>query len=361
MRGALASAVSLGMQDMTEAAILGKRPYVNDRGKSVIAVNTGKKDPKTGKWIYAEREIQTNATLRKDEWLDLDQQLVESARERLVIVDDLRSAGLTYGVGGLGTMVAEWEAGSEITDAEATMDGESATEEDRQEFNLKGVPIPVIQKRFRIGERVLLASRTRGSALDVTAGIEASRSVARKSEDMVFNGLPDMGSVNSDGNSYQIHGLTNWPDRVQYSISDWSDSDNVTPQDILSEILQMVQTMETSQRHYGPFNIYIPRNFAFRFREDFKAEVTGTLMQRVLAEESISAVKVADQLAESNVSMLEMDRGVIDLAVASDITNIQWASPSGWTNYFQTFCAWAPRLKTDYDGRTGILHATVGS
>jgi hypothetical protein len=43
------------------------------------------------------------------------------------------------------------------------------------------------------------------------------------------------------------------------------------------------------------------------------------------------------------------------------VTTIQWASLSGWTNYFQVYMAGAPRIKTDYDGRSGIVHASVGS
>jgi uncharacterized linocin/CFP29 family protein len=340
-------------------AALAKRPYINSRGQAVVAVHTGKLDPKTGMPIMKER-IVANATLRKDEWISLDDRLVESARERLVIVDDLMSAGLVHPVGGLGVMTSEWEEGSEITDAEVTMDGETQTDNDRQEFSLKGVPIPIIQKRFRIGERVLLASRQRGAALDVSTGVEAARSVARVSEDIVFNGTV-LGAQKSAGNTYQVYGLTNFPQRATVTISDWSDDSGVSPEDILDDIHAMVQEMETNQRHYGPFNFYIPAAYMFRFREDFKANSDKTLLQRCLEEESVASIKVADKLATGNVVMVELDEMVIDLAVASDITNIQWASGSGWTNYFQTYAAWAPRLKTDYDGRTGILHATVGS
>jgi hypothetical protein len=54
-------------------------------------------------------------------------------------------------------------------------------------------------------------------------------------------------------------------------------------------------------------------------------------------------------------------RDVIDLAVGSDLATVQWASDSGWTNYFQVFTAFAPRLKRDFDGRVGFMHATTGS
>lgn len=343
-----------------ENALLAKRPYIatngRNKGHAVITVNTGQLD-ESGNPVYAEKRINTNATLRKDEWIDLEDQIIEAARERLVIVDDLTQAGLTYNVGGLGTIISEWETGSEITDAEITMDGETTADKDRQAFGLNGVPIPVIQKPFSIGERMLLSSRQRGASLDVTTGTEASRAVARASEAMVFNGA-SIGASNSAGNSYSIPGLTNFAGRETFTISDWT-SGAVTPETILSEILQMVSQLETDARHYGPFNLYIPGAYLRRFREDFKANSDKTLMQRVLDEDAINSVRASDVLATGNVVMVEMTRSVLDLAIASDITTVQWQSGSGWTNHFQVFAAWAPRLKQDYDSRCGILHGST--
>ena len=346
----------------SEGSVLAKRPYIATsgryKGQPVIAVNTGNRDA-SGNAVYAEK-LTANATLRKDEWVDLEDQIIESARERLVIVNDLQSAGLTYNVGGLGTLISEWEAGSEITDAVATMDGETATEEDRQAFSLYGVPIPIIGKRFRIGERMLLASRNRGAALDVTTGTEAGRSVARTSERMVFTGL-NIGQSNSRGDQYKVHGLLTTPGRATYQIRDWSDSANVTGKDILDDVLAMLRIMETENRHYGPFNLYIPGEYAFRLREDFKPDTSSdqTIEERLLAINAIAAIRISDVMPTGNVSMIQMERTVIDLGVASDVTTVQWQSGSGMTNYFMTYAAWAPRLKQDYDGHTGIMHGSV--
>lgn len=340
----------------SENEMLARRPYIATNGRHaghpVVTFNTGQLD-ENGMPVYGERRIHTNATLRKDEWIDLEDQIIEAFRERLVIVDDLQSAGLTYGVGGLGTLTSEWEEGSEMTDADISMDGETEVEKDRQEFGLKRVPIPVIHKDFKIGERMLLASRTRGAGLDVTQGIEAARSVARVSEGLVFNGS-SIGK--SDGG--QIYGLTNHPDRATYTISDWSNP-AVTPETIHSEILEMVKKMETEERRFGPFVLYIPAEYAHRFREDFKANSDRTLMERVLAEDVISRIRVADKLTAGNVLMIQMERSTIDLAIASDVTTVNWNSGSGFTNFFKVFAAWAPRIKTDFDGHCGVLHAST--
>lgn len=345
----------------SENKILAKRPYFNRRGEPVVAYNTGQRD-NNGEFIYKERRIHGNATLRKEEWVELEEQLLESARERLRAVDDLRNAGLVHPVGGLGVLVSEWETGSEITDAGITMDGETVTEEDRQEFGLEGTPIPVIQKRFRIGERVLMASRMRGAALDLTTGNEAARAVARTSENMMFYGTT-IGVTRSREKVYQVYGYTTHPDKASFTISDWSLAQGTT---VLSEILQMITVMERDHRHFGPFVLYIPADFSSKFAEDFKADSDKSLRQRVLEDPRISDIRVADALKGASnggpdVVMVELSRGTVDLAVGSDLATTQWSSGSGWTNYFQVFTAWAPRIKADFDGRVGVMHATTGS
>jgi uncharacterized linocin/CFP29 family protein len=348
----------------TENKILSKRPYINHRGQAVIAVNTGKRD-KDGKFVYREKELTTNATLRKDEWIELEEQLLESFRERLIGVEDLRNGGLVHPVGGLGVLVSEWETGSEITDAGITMDGESLTEEDRQEFGLSGVPIPIIQKRFRIGERVLLASRMRGAALDMTTGTEAVRAVARTSENMLFYGAR-LGNTRSVNNVYTVYGYATHPNVALATISDWSDP-LVTGETILREILAMITIMEVDQRRFGPFNLYIPADYSSRFAEDFKAESDKSLRTRVLEDPRIRDIRVADAIHGNShpdgadVFLVQMTDDTVDMAVGSDISTVQWASGSGWTNFFQVFTAWSPRIKTDFDGRCGVLHATVGT
>lgn len=338
-----------------EASVLAKRPYIategRNAGKAVIAVNSGRRDDK-GNPLYVE-QLTANATLRKDEWISLDEALITVARQRLTVVEDFRAAGLVQNVGGLGTIVSEWETASALTDARATMDGESLVEQDNQAFGLSGVPIPIIQKPFKISERQLQASRMRGASLDLSTGVEAAQAVARKTEDMLVNGL-SLGKV--DG--YSVYGLTNHPSRSTLTLSyDWSDG-ATTGANIMDDILAMIKKAENDERGYGPYNLYVATDAAFHFRDDYTSSYSQTLMDRVLAIPEISNVRFTDKLATKNAVLVQMDRMTIDLAVASDITNVQWDSGSGWTHYFQHFAAWAPRLKADYDGHLAVVHGS---
>lgn len=335
-----------------ENGILAKRPYVNQRGQSVIAVNTGIKSAE-GSFIYREQRIQANATLRYDEWKRIDDVLLEAFQERLVIVDDLRSAGLTYNVGGLGVMISEYETVGEMTDATATMDGDTVVEKDRVGFGIDGVPIPIIHKDFQISERALLASRTRGADLETTNAAAAARSVARTSESMIFNGL------NVKAGGYGVQGLLNKTGRPLQLISNWAAS-GTSAETVLSDILTLISELETN-RVYGPYTLYIPAEYASKFRQDFKANSDKTLRDRVLELAEISDIRVSDSLPDGNVVLIQMTSSTIDLAVASDITTVQWTSGSGMTHFFKTYAAWAPRIKTDNDGRFGYVHGATST
>ena len=342
-----------GFTDGGENDVLAKRPYITANGETRIAYNTGKFDA-NGAPIYGEQRLQTNGTLRKDEWKRIDDAILESARQRFVIVDDLRAAGMVQPLGGLGVLISEWETSSEMGDAEVSMDGETKNTKDRPVFGMDGVPVPLIHKDFKFGERAMLASRTRGSALDVTGGTEAAISVARRLETLVFSGAAALGT----SSGYTLQGLYNRTGRTTTSLSDWTLTATTT-ETIFKEIMGMVKTANTTLRRYGPFNLYIPGDVKHRFSEDFKANSDKTLRQRILEEDEIAAIRVSDGNPTKQVALLEMTRGAMDLAIASDVATIQWSSGSGFTHNFKTFAAMAPRIKKDFGGRFGYIHGIM--
>src|SRR5688572_27537476 len=81
------------------------RPYIGKDGRHYIA----NYNPRTNKMEPMLMPV-ANATLRKDEWIQLDTAIIAAAKERLRVVADLRSAGLTYSIpNGMGKTVLETE------------------------------------------------------------------------------------------------------------------------------------------------------------------------------------------------------------------------------------------------------------
>src|SRR5262252_7011500 len=99
------------------------------------------------------KALRTNTLLHKDEWELLDQRVVQISSNVLRAIADVRALGLTTNLGGLGVLISQYEQVSEMSDASVNMAVEVDDEEDRLNFPLVGVPVPIISKSFRIDAR----------------------------------------------------------------------------------------------------------------------------------------------------------------------------------------------------------------
>ena len=87
------SVANLLMQHNFDPSAL--RPWVGNDGRAYIACNTGTFNS-DGTPKMAAMVTNADATLRKDDWLQLDTAVLKVAKERLNIVSDLRSRGLIF-------------------------------------------------------------------------------------------------------------------------------------------------------------------------------------------------------------------------------------------------------------------------
>lgn len=292
-------------------------------------------------------QLRTNALLRKEEWIEFDTTVVDIARARLNAVGDLQAAGLVQQLGGLGTLVSQYEAQSDMTAAEINMAGVTPGEEGSVEFDLRSVPIPIIHKDFRINIRRLEASRRLGDSIDTTQAAVASRRVTDALEEMLFNGA----GITVDGNT--IPGYTTLTQRTTGNLNVWDHG--VNQNNIYPDILDMVDDAHDN-RYYGPYNLYVSANrwqFLLGVYDDGSGQMPLNRIQNI---PGISQVKVSDVLADDSAVLVQMTPDVVDLAVAQDITTVQWDSLGGMQVHFKVMAAMAPRLKYDYDDRCGIVH-----
>jgi len=153
--------------------------------------------------------LRTCTTLRKDEWKAMDEAVVKHAQQRLRGVGRLMSLGLTYSVAnGLGKTILESENVSDMNDAEINMDGVTRNENDVIEYDLVGVPLPIISKAFQINIRKLNSSRDTGESIDTTQAELSALKVADKQETILFQGA----SAYTFG-GYTIRGYVDDPNR----------------------------------------------------------------------------------------------------------------------------------------------------
>lgn len=299
-------------------------------------------------------QFRTNDTLRKDEWLEIDRAVIDVARDRLRGVADLVSAGLTINLSnGLGTTVFQWEDMSDMTEANTNMEGITEGDRDRVVFDLNSIPLPIVHKDFYISKRVLEASRKLGQPLDITQAETASKLVAEKTEEILFNGSS---SLTFGGGT--LYGYTDFPNRNTFTIPAAWDASATTGSAMLRDLLDMLALLHTD-RMFGPYILYLPTLYWTRMQDDFKTNSDRTILERLLAVAGITQIKAADVLSANNVVLTQMSADNTKMVIGMQPTVVQWETQGGMRLHFKVMTIMVPRVAATHIDQSGIVHASV--
>lgn len=300
--------------------------------------------------------LRTLDTLRKEDWQFFDDALVQEAVIRLVGVGDLMAAGLTRPVpNSLGKMVFGYEKVTDMDPATTSLDGLSRTPNDRQEFELSQIPLPITHKDFFINLRALAASKNSGEGLDTTQVRTAGRVVAEQLEKMLFQGGPQFGSL-------PIYGYMTHPDRITSVNFDgskaWGDPTKTGPS-FLTDLLNALTALHAN-RMYGPYWVYVPADAGVILDNDYVptsgTNSTGTIRQRLEAVTNIKAIRVADQLPSGNVIIVQATQDVTCWVNGEQLQTVQWDEYGGFEINFKAFAIGVPLIRSDAAGRSGVCH-----
>lgn len=331
------------------------RPFFDEKtGRSYVSVYKGG-DPNDKKsWSVVQSNA--SATLRRDEWKQLDQALITAARYRLGGIEDLVTRGLVFNVGNaMGTTVLEWHDISDGMNAVVTMDGITRGPNDRPVYQYNYLPLPIIHVDYEINARELAASRSMGPSLDVTDAEQAARRIYEQLETMLFTSYTYSYGTKDERNRNTIYGYLNFPDRNTVNLSiNWDDS-SITGPLIIQDVIEMMQA-SINDRHYGPWVLYIPTAYQTALAYDFQAGYPKTILQRIKEIEGILDVKVIDTLTANNVLLVEMKPETVRLVRGLDLQNIQWGEEGNLVTKFKVMTIQVPQLRSDQNGRCGIVH-----
>ena len=378
------------------------QPYFNSRGQRAVTINTGKMvlNNKTNEYIPERKEVLVsnlmqqgiyspvfNATsLRKEEWIQLDQVVLRAARQRLRAWADLSAANSFGGFNAMAKETLEHETMSDPGEALVDMDGLSEGRTDSPLFRLQGIPLPITHSDFYFSTRKLAQSRNTGTPLDTVQGEAAGRRVAEMIEKTLIGTVTGLrgtegpyatgygygtgGSTGSAGTRYnQVYGYTNYPDRLTKTDLTAPTTAGWTPETTVNEVIAMRQQL-VDGRFYGPFMLYHSTDWDTYFDGDYYvAKTTGavaptqTLRERLQKIDGIQDVRRLDFLPSSTnpwtLIMVQMTADVAQAINGMDITTVQWESVGGMRLNFKVMCIQVPRLRSDYYGRCGVLHATT--
>lgn len=297
--------------------------------------------------------LRTADTLKRDEWKVYDNAVLEESKIRLVGVQDLIKAGLVVNVpNALGKLVFGYEKMTDMDEAEVSLDGLSRSANDTLEFDLNQLPLPITHKDFFINLRKLAASRNGTEAIDTTNVRVATRIVAQAQEKMLFQGGRSFGKL-------PIYGYTTEPNRNTDTFDgtkNWED-DTKTGPSFLKDVQSMIG-MANSDRHYGPFQIYVPTGAGVLLDGDYNvgSANNASIRQRLLQIEGVAGIKVADQLPTGNVVMVQQSADVVEWISGEQIQTVQWDEAGGFKINFKVFAIAVPLIRSDIAGRSGISH-----
>lgn len=295
--------------------------------------------------------LRTLDTLRAEEWRYFDDALVSESLIALRGVGDLISRGLTRPVANsMGKTVFSYEKLGFMDPASVSMDGVSRTENDRLEFELANLPLPITHKDFYLNLRTLVASRQRGESLDTTSIRTAGRMVSEMAEQMLFQGGKVFGGM-------PIYGYITVPTRNTMSFGTGGNWNLVgkTGDQYLTDLLAMIGLAQ-GDRMYGPYILYIPRDVSVRLDADFKANTSDTIRQRLLKVEGLEGIQVVDQLPSGNVVLVTMTSDTVVWVQGETLQTVQWDVEGGFHINFKAFQIGVPLVRSDFEGRSGIVH-----
>ena len=333
------------------------RPYIAEtgpyKGKPVVTVYTGG-NPK--ELTNYRQELVTNATLRRDEWKQLDEAVLAISQTRLVGIADLVANNLVYNLGGngMGTTVLEYHDISDALVAELTMDGVTRAKGDRPEWSTKYLPIPIIHSDYEINARVLEASRKMGNPMDTTLAEKASRKVSEKLESMLFTS-----TTYAYGGS-TIYSYLNHNDRNQITLSQNWDASGKTGAEILDDVISMKQA-SIDAKHYGPWMIYVPTAYEAVLDNDYGSNYPKSIRARILEVDGIKGIKVVDTLTANNVIMVQMTIDVVRLVRGMGIQNVEWQTEGKMITRYKVMTIQVPQVRSDQDGNSGLVHLAAAA
>lgn len=302
----------------------------------------------------------TNATsLRKDDWIMLDRAVLKAARQRLRAWTDLAAVSSFGGFSGMTKMILEHETMSDPGSAVVDMDGLTPGRTDEPKFQLEGLPLPITHSDFWFSSRRIAVSRNSGTPLDSVMAEAAGRRVAEQVEKTLIGTITGMtyGTTANYSNAPTVYGYTNHPDRI--TKTDLTTPDGTNGASTVDDVLEMIELAQ-GDYFYGPYMLYHSTDWDKYMDDDYRAQDSRTLRQRLRAIESITDVRRLDFLTNTfTLLLVQMTPDVARAVTGMDITTVQWEGKGGMQLHFKVMCIMVPQLRSDFNEHMGIVHATT--
>ena len=366
------------------------RPWVNDNGKRVCTVNTGRKQriknesgkgwkkDKRGNDIWVpEREtvlvkdlmdagiwspaFNSAMSMRKDDWRFVDSTVVETYKKELNAWADLSRANSVGGFDAWGTMLYEYETMSDPGFAKSSMEGLENGNSDSPKFQLEGVPLPLFFSDFTFSSRRIAVSQNGNRPLSDVMMKAAARRVAELVERTLVGAVTGMtyGNTSDYSRAPTVYGYTTFPNRIiETGMTAPTGSNGPT---ILGEWLELRQSLYDINAR-GPYKIYVSPDWDQYLDQPFSTSQpsVGSLRSKLLEVSNFTEIKRLDYLPGNfRVLMIDMTKDAVQAINGMPLKTVMWDSRGGMQKNFRTMCIQVPVFRADQDGNCGIADGKV--
>ena len=311
------------------------------------------------------------ATLRPEQWAEIDRKVIKASRQPLVAYEDMRSKNSYTGFDAYGRMYLEYQAMSDPGEAVEDFDLTTSARHDQPLFLNRATPLPCTHADFFFSDRFMTISGNDGyEPIDTLTGEAMAQRVSERIEDVTIGtvtgatyGTQSSGSHTHQGTS-TVYGLTNFTYR--------STKTNITaptgsnPNATISDVAAMVQTLNDNA-FYGPFTMYLSRPwnqylvqpYAFTNGSNWAVNPSQNLMQALQAIPNIESVKVLPRLS-SGYQIVLVDWMKAGRAIDGRTpTVLQWDSMGGMRHNFKVWAIQVPQMLAEYSTNAAIIHGTT--
>lgn len=300
----------------------------------------------------------------------LDQAVVEVGLQRLTFVADIIAAGLTYTLGDpLSVTQLEWNSVNKVGAAQRTMTPSARGENKLPIITPNRLPIYLTTDKFELDIRTLKMSQRIGMPLDTALVRQCTRAVNEAIEDAAINGTTTLDGQELKVAGYNAPGILNAPNAETQNLTAAAWTTVPVGSTVFSETQQMIKKLKDNKK-FGPYRMYVGTQVGDALDADYNSGSANpiTIRQRLLQIDGLQAVRVADMMPAGNgaspsignkVAVVQMTSDVVDIVVGQPPTVIPWTSLDGFTIHNLIMAIMIPRVRSDYDGNSGICIGTT--
>lgn len=290
----------------------------------------------------------------------IDKAVVEVGMDRLTVVRDILAMGLTYTLtDALSITQLEWLASNKVGNSQRTMSPEVRQENFLPDLLANRLPIYLTTSGFELDIRTLRMSQRVGMPLDTANVASGTRAVNESTEDAAINGATTLDGQDLQVAGYKAPGLLNAPNAATQNLTLASWDATPVPATILAEVMAMMAKLRANKK-FGPYILYVNTEVGAMMDNDYvTAAPQNTIRERLLKLDGLSGIRTADLIPAAKVVLVQMTKDVLDIVIGQRPTVIPWTSLSGMTFHNLILAIMVPRIKWDYNLKSGICIGTI--